>query len=1250
MRLLNVVTRRLQDFRENSVPPYVIASHRWLDVEATFQDVEKGRNTPSTGYRKIQEFCDYVENAGVEVEWIWIDTCCIDKKSSAELSKAINSMFRWYANAECCLAYLHDVDSPEGHPVDHSAFKSAQWFTRGWTLQELVASRTVIFLSAQWEVIGHKAQLCQSDTACSNPEVWHSELDLVPDIEEVTGVPFSCLVDPKGYKHVSVADRMSWVLRRETTEDEDKAYCMIGILDVSLPLLYGEGHDKARHRLLQAVKELPHELEEDGSHSNQPSLVTQMESASSSVDPVFERSIGEYKQYLTDAERARFPTVTVDQVKREIVRIQKRQEKTRTMQNMPRLRGFLEPMEVHGRALHGSFKGHDFSALIWGPMKFLLSVTSMDPDAFNDLLRCRSGSILQRGFQRQKWSRVKKRELKHEKVTLKVAAGYFAKTLSENGTMSTPLNLCFGYMGCPALLTAVNDLIVDILFQASIESREAHLKTQKVAKHVLEIALKAAGRTCVIVDGLDECHPSEQKHIATWLRQYIEKTAADQEPSRCVFLSRYDSSTKALLSKLATMQIRPLDNHCDILAFCKNWSKKIQEQFQEGRNLADDSLANLATNTAFKSNGMFLYARLVMQHLYQQTNIDELIRELDVGLPDGLQEAYSRVVEHALCGNTPRHRDALQLCRILSCALRPLQWHEVQTVLAIDLDEQFVNPRRRRVQDAKQLCGSLVDVDQRGEVQFVHHSAKEYLQQEGFFDSQDEHVKMAVLCMKYFSFPIFQCESADQQIDAYILEGQYAFLEYALVYWTTHLQLGLHGRLPNSPILHDFSVGNTLRTIFEQHWQVPRERAPVLKSIAPSLMCLQSSPIWEQTVQTVAAVTKLVNPGNCNVMALSPLKVYPLAFRIRGRLEHLAKTTSAEDFRHLTNYYGDHLHKCPRLYCKWFHTGFNNEYSRQGHQNKHDRPFHCPQAHCFMAALGCTTQKELDSHVDKYHKPLDDFPSDRVSPEPAQVPVERAPPPAQTTAALNPSANVREKQSAAPVQPLKRARREKAVFQCSICSKRFARGYNLRSHMQSHNGEKPYQCSICGKPFQRQYDVKRHEALHSGQKAFVCSGLTAAGVPWGCSKRFARADAFGLHLRSESGKECFQPLTESNGDPDDSQAMPISVSMPPTLPQAFLDQYPGLAAVQWSTASQDSTPAARQVSPSLQQYVDQNLAAASGSSERLHLNDTCALPGMSNDTRMFYDLTNEQDSFLSNQMFEFEQEHSANDTNRPWLL
>lgn len=152
-------------------------------------------------------------------------------------------------------------------------------------------------------------------------------------------------------------------------------------------------------------------------------------------------------------------------------------------------------------------------------------------------------------------------------------------------------------------LTADNDLIVDIIFEASLQSREAQLKTQKVAKQVLEIALKAAGRTCIIVDGLDECHPSEQKHIATWMRQYIEKAAADQEPSKCVFLSRYDASTRTLLSKLATMQIRPLDNHCDILAFCKSRSKKIQEQSQEDRHLEDGLIERLAADTALKSNG-----------------------------------------------------------------------------------------------------------------------------------------------------------------------------------------------------------------------------------------------------------------------------------------------------------------------------------------------------------------------------------------------------------------------------------------------------------------------------------------------------------------------------------------------------------------------------------------------------------------------------------------------------------------------
>lgn len=141
-------------------------------------------------------------------------SCCIDKSSTAELSEAINSMFRWYRTAAICYAYLSDVS----HLTD---LEQSRWFTRGWTLQELLAPKDVRFYSSHWKLLGSKLQM--------SDRLWE-KTGIEPEVLS-TGV----------FDHVSIAMRMSWAAGRKTTRVEDAAYCLMGMFDVNMPLLYGEG-------------------------------------------------------------------------------------------------------------------------------------------------------------------------------------------------------------------------------------------------------------------------------------------------------------------------------------------------------------------------------------------------------------------------------------------------------------------------------------------------------------------------------------------------------------------------------------------------------------------------------------------------------------------------------------------------------------------------------------------------------------------------------------------------------------------------------------------------------------------------------------------------------------------------------------------------------------------------------------------------------------------------------------------------
>jgi Heterokaryon incompatibility protein (HET)/NB-ARC domain len=231
----------LIDYTGKDVPAYAILSHTWAEdnsEEVSFQDVEAGTFKSKAGRQKI-EFC--AKQAVADgLQYFWIDTCCIDKRNAVELGTAINSMFRWYQKAARCYVYLSDVSKHENKgqvgqsgPAWEATFRRSRWFTRGWTLQELIAPTLVDFYSSEGERLG-------------------SKLSLEEIIHNITGISRNALRGD-ALSDFSIDERMSWAEHRNTTLDEDKTYCLLGIFDVSMSLIYGEGREKACRRLQQKV-------------------------------------------------------------------------------------------------------------------------------------------------------------------------------------------------------------------------------------------------------------------------------------------------------------------------------------------------------------------------------------------------------------------------------------------------------------------------------------------------------------------------------------------------------------------------------------------------------------------------------------------------------------------------------------------------------------------------------------------------------------------------------------------------------------------------------------------------------------------------------------------------------------------------------------------------------------------------------------------------------------------------------------
>ncbi|KAI3318912.1 HET-domain-containing protein [Xylariaceae sp. AK1471] len=236
MRLLNCKSLRIEEFIAGRVPQYAILSHTWGDNEPSFTEwnsrFTRLRKIKKAGFAKILSTCKRARQDGLL--YVWVDTVCIDKSSSAELSEAINSMFAWYQSAKVCYVFLEDVASDLPDQADLlSVFRRSRWFTRGWTLQELLAPDYILFFSRDWIELGTKKALASS-------------------ISLATGIDQLCLCKEKRLRDYSIAQRMSWAADRSTTREEDIAYSLLGMFNINMPLLYGEG-GKAFRRLQEEI-------------------------------------------------------------------------------------------------------------------------------------------------------------------------------------------------------------------------------------------------------------------------------------------------------------------------------------------------------------------------------------------------------------------------------------------------------------------------------------------------------------------------------------------------------------------------------------------------------------------------------------------------------------------------------------------------------------------------------------------------------------------------------------------------------------------------------------------------------------------------------------------------------------------------------------------------------------------------------------------------------------------------------------
>jgi uncharacterized Zn-finger protein len=395
-------------------------------------------------------------------------------------------------------------------------------------------------------------------------------------------------------------------------------------------------------------------------------------------------------------------------------------------------------------------------------------------------------------------------------------------------------------------------------------------------------------------------------------------------------------------------------------------------------------------------------------------------------------------------------------------------------------------------------------------------------------------IGLASLCVDYLNLPAF----LEPPTRDGVLNGDYGFMDYAVLYWIRHLEAGIGNSDDPGQLIGQ--LAESLEVFIDHHWSSPTISSTASKRIKEKLQSFTSFAFYDKLEQVVVSTRKQLSYFGKIKKEEIALDLIDTVGDVRKVLERII-SSPVEDYiqKEIEQKYGVNLFKCPRFSCKFFTTGFSSAGERDKHIQKHDRPFQCTNETCAGFVLGFTSAAELKKHIANTHSKASqdqDFPTEQdilhsiQNNEPEEQP---------TTEVVEPMEVEPEPEEPEPLvpepepqrlPPRKRSRQKE--FKCEYCAKVYTKRYNLQSHLLSHSAARPHQCGTCGKGFARLNDYRRHLNRHTGETSHACRGVLKNGQHWGCGKSFARADILGNHHKSKKGQACLLPLLREREQED----------------------------------------------------------------------------------------------------------------------
>ncbi|KAF2219821.1 hypothetical protein BDZ85DRAFT_41489 [Elsinoe ampelina] len=455
-------------------------------------------------------------------------------------------------------------------------------------------------------------------------------------------------------------------------------------------------------------------------------------------------------------------------------------------------------------------------------------------------------------------------------------------------------------------LAGYDDSVFELLCTAAASSgASSPFSTHKGSQNVLQTCIDAGQPTHIVIDGLDECSVTDQTRIISFLKFQTTRLHSVSSDMRYVLLSQSDANIGLLLSTFPTIKITEMDNGQDIEAFCAAHASDLERKFQ----ITTKEMNDIARGVATIAGGMFLYAKLVMDHLSHQTSQAGLLEESKLEhLPHGLYEVYERILKRILGTGESGHRhDALKLLGWLVCAQRPLRWHEIQAAASFDSARGEYDSHRRLMVDHKALCGSLVERLPDDSIELVHSTTKTHISTH-VLCVRNEHLKMTRLCLDQFCIAAYDAGvHVDLRYTA-ALEGAFVLAEYALVHWPDHLAAAFGDVAmavrPNKtgPEIADrdiTEVVETLDTFLDLHCLATTTKLNIHKSIPRFVSRIPGLDNAKKLIQTLASRRLLMAiGGNCSI-DVENLGLYQVLRTVRLHIEQAVE--QQKDMERLTS-------------------------------------------------------------------------------------------------------------------------------------------------------------------------------------------------------------------------------------------------------------------------------------------------------------------------------------------------------------